>query len=1259
MSEDKLQGLDGFIEELEEEEDDDLAEESSEGSSGDGDTNVESVQGDVATANLHQPTPSGAISFVHLHTHSHYSLLDGIGKLDALIARAKELEMPALALTDHGNMYGALEFYQKALDAGIKPIIGYEAYVAPGSRFEKSDKKMYHLTLLAMNEQGYKNLLKLSSIAFLEGFYYKPRIDRELLRKYHEGLVCLSGCLSGEVARILKEGRGSAESYEKAKSVALWYKELFGDRYYMELQNHGLYDQQIPLEKELQLAKELGIPTVATNDVHYVLHEDWEAQDLALCINTGKLRTDSGRMRMDSQEFYLKSGQEMLDAIPQDPDAVWRTLEIANRCELNLELGKRFFPIFTPPDGLSSDEYLRKLCLEGLKRRYANNPKRLVDGELSEEVMARLNRELGVISKLGFPNYFLIVWDFVREAEARGIHRTARGSGVGALVCYALNLSHVCPLEFDLLFERFLDENRLEAPDIDIDFEQSRRGEIIDYVKEHYGSEKVAQLGVFGTMAAKLAIRDCGRALGLPLQTVNDVAKLVPNAPKMTLKKAFDQSPELVKMYEEIPDVRELIDYARKTEGLARNAGTHACGVIIAQRDLTEFVPVQKLAGKTDVVTQWQGAEVEKAGLLKMDFLGLRNLTILADSVRLIKETTGKDVDPYNLPRDDAATYALLCRGETKGVFQLESAGIRKLLVSMRPDNIRDIIAVLALYRPGPIEGGMIDEYVDVKHGRKEATYLHPVLEEVLKETNGVMVYQEQIMRILNKLGRIPLSSSYTCIKAISKKKHDKIAKFNADFIKGAQENGLTEEKAQELFELIKKFAGYGFNKSHSTAYANVAYTTAYLKAHYPAEFMAALLCGDISGRNFTKRDKTVEHIDDCKRMKIEVVPPCVNTCGAKYKVKDGKIYFGLTAIKSCGDDAVAEIERAREEGGPFKNLFDFYNRVNTRLVSRSTVEALVKCGAFDCFGAKRAQLMLSIDKALKSGQQAALDRERGQLSLFGMEELSPEPTAAAQGLPDVEEWSEKERAAYEKETLGYYVTAHPLGSYRESFNLFATSTVQVAEMSNRSAATIGGAISDVKVMNSRNPRPGRPSTFAFFQLEDLESTMRCAVWADAYAKYGQFIRPDAVVFLRGRVDKKESAVENEEGEREIETTFFVDEIIPYENATAELSRGVAICVKEEVLEAKGVKTLYDVVRTYRNGRDGTARGGDLEIWLELRTGARAHFRCPEFKLTIANEFRSRIEEAFGKGSFRLLPAPQKQARREERQGWRRKTTKS
>ena len=1200
-----------------------------------------------------EPTASGAVPFVHLHTHSHYSLLDGVCKFDALLNRAKELEMPAIAITDHGNMYGALEFYQKALDAGVKPIIGYEAYMAPGSRYEHSEKRMFHLTLLAMNDQGYKNLLRLSSTAFLDGFYYKPRIDRDVLEQYNEGIICLSGCLSGELARTLANGQGSTESYNKAREIALWHKKVFGDRYYIELQNHGLPEQATALKYELKLARELGIPTVATNDAHYVLHEDADVQDLVLCINTGKFRTDLNRMKMDSDQFYIKSGREMLDAIPEDPDAVWRTLEIADRCNLNLEFGKRFFPIFTPPDGYSSDDYLRKLCLEGLKRRYANNPKRMVNGELSEEVMARLDRELGVIQKLGFSNYFLIVWDFANEAHRRGIYCTARGSGVGALVSYGLNLSQVCPLEFDLLFERFLDENRLEAPDIDIDFEQAKRGEIIDYVKEHYGAEKVAQLGVFGTMAARLAIKDCGRALGVPLATVNNVSALVPEGPKMNLNKAFDQSPELAKAYGENEDVRELIDYARQVEGLARHAGTHACGVIISQTDLTDYVPVQKLANKEDVVTQWQGAEVEKAGLLKMDFLGLRNLTILSDAVSLIRQTTGETIDPNNLPPDDPETYALLCRGETKGVFQLESKGIRDLLVKMKPDGIRDLIAVLALYRPGPLEGGMVDEYVDVKHKRKEAVYLHPVLKEVLEETNGVMVYQEQIMRILNKLGKIPLSSAYTCIKAISKKKHEKIAKFNEQFVEGAIENGLTAEKGQELFELIKKFAGYGFNKSHSTAYAHVAYATAYLKAHYPAEFMAALLCGDISQRNFTKRDKTVEHVDDCKRMGVPVVPPNVNLCDPLYKVVDGKIYFGLTAVKACGEDAMKEIVRARDEGGPFKNLFDFYERVDSKIVGRASVESLIKCGAFDCFGAKRSQLMLSVEKALKGGQAAALDRERGQRSLFAFgdqeEEDQEDPAASADfGLPDVDEWNCKEKAGYEKETLGFYVTSHPLDEQRSTLKLFATSTTKLADMPNRTSCTIGGAISGVMTKMAKKTKPNSLNTFAFFQLEDLDGSIRCACWSDAYDKYGQFLQNDAIVFLRGRVDKKvkQNTSSNEDGdensEPEIEVTFFVDEAIPFTEAANQMSRGVAVVFKEESAQKEDVKVLYEIIRSYRNGRNGNARGSDLEIWFERKDGYRAILTCPDFKLNLTNEMRERVEGRFGEGSFRLLPAPQK-----------------
>ncbi len=1211
-----------------------------------------------------EPTASGAVPFVHLHAHSHYSLLDGVCKFDALLARVKELEMPAIAITDHGNMYGALEFYQKALDAGVKPIIGYEAYVAPGKRFDHSEKRSYHLTLLAMNSRGYKNLLRLSSLAFLEGFYYKPRIDRDILEQYNEGLICLSGCLSGELARTLANGQGSLESYDKAREVALWHKKVFGDRYYIELQNHGLPEQATALKYELKLAKELGAPTVATNDAHYVLREDADVQDLVLCINTGKYRTDVNRMKMDSDQFYIKSGREMLEAIPEDPDAVWRSLEIADRCNLDLEFGKRYFPIFTPPDSLSSDEYLRQLCLDGLKRRYANNPKRMVDGELSEEVMTRLDRELGVIQKLGFSNYFLIVWDFANEAHRRGVYCTARGSGVGALVSYGLGLSSVCPLEFDLLFERFLDENRLEAPDIDIDFEQAKRGEIIEYVKERYGSEKVAQLGVFGTMAAKLAIKDCGRALGLPLQTVNSVTSLVPDGPKMNLNKAFEQNPELAAAYQENADVRELIDYARQVEGLARHAGTHACGVIISQTDLTDYVPLQKLANKEDVVTQWQGGEVEKAGLLKMDFLGLRNLTILSDAVSLIRQTTGETIDPNDLPPDDPETYALLCRGETKGVFQLESRGIRELLVKMKPDGIRDLIAVLALYRPGPLEGGMVDEYVDVKHKRKKAVYLHPVLKEVLEETNGVMVYQEQIMRILNKLGKIPLSSAYTCIKAISKKKHEKIAKFNEQFVEGAKENGLTAEKGQELFELIKKFAGYGFNKSHSTAYAHVAYATAYLKAHYPAEFMAALLCGDVSQRNFTKRDKTVEHVDDCKRMGVTVMPPNVNLCDPLYKVVDGKIYFGLTAIKACGEDAMKEIARARNEGGPFKSLFDFYERVDTKIVNRASVESLIKCGAFDCFGAKRSQLMLSVEKAIKGGQAAALDRERGQRSLFSFDEPDEEERderlkAELVGLPDVDEWSAKEKAEYEKETLGFYASSHPLDEHRQTLTLFATPTTKACELPNRSSVTIGGSISGLTTKTAKNPKPNSSNTFAFFQLEDLEGSIRCACWSEAYDKYYAHLRNDAIVFLRGRVDRKvRERTSNEDGdervEKEVEVTFFVDEAIPFENAANQMSRGVAILFKEKDGENNGVKTLYEILRSYRVGRDGTAPGGELEIWFDRDDGLRAILKCPEFKLKLTNEMRERIEARFGEGSFQLLPAPQKKTE-EPRFGFRRR----
>ena len=704
--------------------------------------------------------------FVHLHCHSHYSLLDGASPIEGLVEKAKSQGMNALALTDHGNLYGALEFYEAAKAEGINPIIGYEAYIAPGSRFHKeadaNQEASYHLTLLAQNRTGFQNLVKLASAAFLEGFYRKPRIDKELLAAHSEGLICLSGCVSGELSRALLRGSAPEPNIAEAMRIAAWFHQTFGDRYFLEIQNNGVEIQRMALEATVDVARRMGLPLVATSDAHYVNREDAEAQDVLLCINTGRFRTDANRMRMEGNEFFLRGPSEMYQAFPGLEDAVARSQEIADRVSIELDLGKRHFPTFDIPGEKTSNEYLRELCLAGLHERYAHQPDYCAGGQLAPAVVERLERELDVINKLGFPNYFLIVWDFVRFARERDIPATARGSGVGSLVAYALHLSHVCPLKYDLLFERFLDVSRLEAPDIDIDFCKDRRGEVIDYVKEKYGAENVAQIGTFGTLAARAAIRDVGRALGLTIPRVDAVVAMVPDTLGISLDEALAASEDLKRTYDNDGEIRELLNLARKIEGLARNVGTHAAAVVIADRPLNEYVPLQRVQGKEEVITQWAMGDVERAGLLKMDFLGLRNLTILSKAVELIQQTTGRHIDPHEFPLDDPETFALLCRGETKGIFQLESGGIRDLLQRMKPDHFRDIIATNALYRPGPLEGGMVDDYIQVKHGRKPAEYKHPVMKEILEETHGVMVYQEQVMRILNRLGGIELSSAYT-----------------------------------------------------------------------------------------------------------------------------------------------------------------------------------------------------------------------------------------------------------------------------------------------------------------------------------------------------------------------------------------------------------------------------------------------------------------------------------------------------------------
>ncbi|MEM1067762.1 MAG: DNA polymerase III subunit alpha [Planctomycetota bacterium] len=1176
------------------------------------------------------PTDRNPRPFTHLHCHSHYSLLDGAGDIGRLVDRAVDHGMNALALTDHGNLHGALEFYRKAKSANINPIIGYEAYIAPGSRFDKggassSKESSYHLTLLAKNRTGYRNLIKLASAASLEGFYFKPRIDKEILEKYNEGIICLSGCVSSEFSRAVMKGIDTAEVEKQAREIAGWFHGVFGDRYFIEIMNNDVEIQRLQLENAVEVANRMGLPLVATSDTHYVDPEDAEAQDIMLCINTGRFRTDSSRMKMENDQFFLRSPEQMYEKFPGLEHAVARSQEIADTVDIDLELGKFYFPKFECPEEKQPIDYLRELCIKGLKERYEDDPEQLIDGELSEAVMARLNRELGVIETLGFPTYFLIVWDFVHYARGQGISATARGSGVGALVCYALYLSHVCPLRYDLLFERFLDESRTEPPDIDIDFEKERRGEVIDYVKQRYGNEMVCQIGTFGTLAARAAIKDTGRALGIPLARVNQVTEMVPDELKITIKKALEKSGELRTEYEGDPEIRELLDLAMKIEGLARNVGTHAAAVVIADKPLTEYVPLGRVPGKQDVITQWSMGDVEASGLLKMDFLGLRNLTILSRTVQLIEQTTGKAVDPLKFPLDDKPTYALLQRGETKGVFQLESGGIRDLLLRMKPDHFTDIIATAALYRPGPLEGGMVDDYVNIKHGRQQPEYKHPVLKDVLEETNSIMVYQEQVMRILNRLGKIPLAKAYTCIKAISKKKEALINQNHEAFIEGSVENGLSEKDADEIWNLIVKFAGYGFNKSHSTAYALVAYQTAYLKAHYPVEFMAALLSSDISGRNFKRKDALVEHMEDCERMGIEVIPPDINHSGADFTVADGNIHFAMSAIKGCGGSTSISIEQERLKNGPYKDIFDFCERVDTTACNKSAIETLIKAGAMDGFQAHRSQLVAVIERAVQAGASVQADKRSGQTSLFGAfeeDEDDADASTSSVPLPDMEEWPERQKLIHEKEVLGFYLASHPLAEFESKLASFRTHTTdQLASVKDRGDVILGGMISSIKFAHTKNGKPGTPTKYANFDLEDMQGAIRCIIWPKTFVDSGHRVEADAVVLAKGKVDRRGGGDE---------ANLIIDELIPIDELDKRYTHGMRIRLLEDEHDGETVGRLREIIRGYPGAQE-------LLFCIQMDEGETVHLKSDKYRVEVTPELRQRIDDLLGTGHYKLM----------------------
>ncbi len=1190
--------------------------------------------------------------FAHLHCHSHYSLLDGASSIDRLVGRAAELGMTALAITDHGNLHGAIEFYTKAKKAGINPIIGYEAYIAPGSRFQKdggSQKEAsYHLTLLARDREGFANLLRLATKASLEGFYFKPRIDKEILAAHADGIICLSGCLSSEFSRaLIGSSREQRQSLDQGRQIAGWFQQVFGDRYFIEVQDNGLDLQRQVTDAAIEISQELGIPPVATCDCHYVNREDAEAQDILLCVNTGRYRNDASRMRMDSTEFYLKSPAEMYEAFAGHDrnwvaDAVGRSQQIADSVAIELDLGKRHFPGFDLPDGRTAPDELRRLCLEGLRERYADLPKRWTDqpgGELHADVLERLDRELGVINTLGFASYFLIVWDFVRHARDRGIPASARGSGVGALVAYALHLSHVCPLEYDLLFERFLDVSRLEAPDIDIDFCKERRSDVIEYVKQKYGEANVAQIGTFGTLAARAAIRDVGRALGLAIPQVDKIVSLVPDQLGISLAEATAPGSQLAEACEADPQVRELVDLAGRIEGLARNVGTHAAAVVIADRPLEEYVPLQRVTGKEEVITQWSMNDVERAGLMKMDFLGLRYLTIVSKTLEIIERTRGEQLDPLAFPLDDQTTFALLCRGETKGIFQLESGGIRDLLQRMKPDHFLDIVAVNALYRPGPLEGGMVDDYVAVKHGRQQAEYPHPVMKEVLEETHGVMVYQEQVMRILERLGGIELSKAYTCIKAISKKKHETIAAFREQFIEGAQAKGLGKSEAADLFGLIEKFAGYGFNKSHSTAYALLAWQTAYLKTHYPTEFMAALLTGDIPGRNFKKKDAVVEHIEDCRRMDISVAPPDVNRSDVEFTAHEGTILFGLSAIKGCGRQAAEAIVTERSANGSFRDLFDLCSRVDGSVVNKTALENLTKAGALDSLlppDGHRGGLFAGIERAIAAGAARLADRKSGQKNLFAaFEEAEPAAEEPVATLPDVPPLTDMEMRSFEKEVLGYYVHSHPLAEYRSILQAVCThGSAEVGNAEPRSDVVMGGLVGALKLSNTKQPRPGSTFTrYGMFDLEDMEGLVRSICWPEEYARLGEQLVPDAVVVVAGTVDRRAGSEE---------TNLIINEIVPI----AEVWNRPVRSVHVKILEAAHDAAVLDQLKHLLTRHAGPT---PIRMIIELTDGRRALLEVDGYRVAWSAGLLADLENLLGSGSVRAQAAISN-GRREERQ---------
>jgi DNA polymerase III subunit alpha len=1143
--------------------------------------------------------------FIHLHLHSQYSLLDGAISLDKLLKRCKQLEMDAVAVTDHGNMFGAVEFYTKALASHVKPILGIEAYVAPRSRSDKQKSSItdaaFHLILLAENNTGYQNLLKLASIGFTEGFYYRPRIDKEILAELNAGLIATSACLKGELAALLARGDEKA-----AFAAAESYAKIFGpDRFFIEIQNHENDDPRIG-EALINLAKKMGLPLVATNDVHFLQEDDWEAHNCLCCISTGKNAADPGRM-IYPKDIFLKSAGQMRSLFGEAAfEACDNTLAIAERCNVELDLKTRHAPRFKPPDGTTPEEFLTKLCYNQAERIY---------GPITDKIRERLDRELDVIESKGFASYFLIVWDFCNYAHENNIPVGARGSGVGTLVGYCLGLCDVDPLRYDLLFERFMDPQRNELPDIDIDICQANRGKIIDYVRRKYGH--VAQIITFGTMKARAVIRDICRVLGVPLSEADMLAKLVPEALDMTLDKALSTEPKLKQAYEQNEQTRKVIDICKRLEGLTRHASVHAAGVVIADEPLNNFIPLYKAPDSDDIITQFEGPMVEKVGLLKMDFLGLKTLSVIERSRQLVANLHKQNIDLEKIDFSDQKVFELFSNGKTKGVFQFESGGMQDLLMKMKPDRIEDLIAANALYRPGPMI--LIPDYVDRKHGAKWHLP-HPIMNEILDETYGIMVYQEQVMRICNRLGDIPLREAYGLIKAISKKKAKTIEKEKERFVAGCTNKGLTKSQAQQIFEFIERFAGYGFNKSHSTRYAVIAYQTAYMKTYWPVEYMAALLTYEMGDT-----DKVVSYIAECKEMGIEILAPDINESGVDFtplyrghgEERKGVIRFGLAAVKGVGEKAVEQLIAARERAGRFQSLFHFCENVDLRAANKQVLESLVKAGACDKLGGSRAQMLAGLENAMQIGTALHADKQSGQMNFFGKSGKT-DYSQDHERLPNVTPWPEPQMLAYEKEVLGFYVTSNPLSHYAETINLYSTlDTSQLADCTQDKNVVIGGLINKIRYHITQKGR-NAGAKMAVFTLEDLQGQVEAVMFPDTLNSFAELLLKDTIVFVKGKLDYRRE-----------KPNIIVAELIALDKVKEKLAAKVKIRLDAKDVTKEKVAAIKTICQHHK---------GQSPVYVAVRTDKGRVYAAADRHLSVNPdvEFCRKMRQLVGDENFQL-----------------------